>query len=63
MDAVTERKDQKEVLGRILRYHVKQNRRVHMGRDTIFLEERDRQIQAYKQAKDRQENSDKGSAW
>ena len=34
-----------------------------MGRDTIFLEERDRQIQAYKQAKDRQENSDKGSAW
>ena len=63
VDAVTERKDQKEVLGRILRYHVKPNRRVHMGRDTIFLEERDRQIQAYKQAKDRQENSDKGSAW
>lgn len=46
VDAIAARKEQKERLGRILRYHVKPNRPVHMGRDTICLEERDRQIQA-----------------
>lgn len=45
VDAIAARKEQKELLGRILRYHVKPNREVHMGRDTIFLEERDRMIQ------------------
>lgn len=44
VDGIAAREEQKELLGRILRYHVKPNRTVHMGRDTIFLKERDRII-------------------
>lgn len=76
VDAIVTRKEQKELLGRILRYHVKPNRTVHMGRDTIFLEERDQQIQTFRNhllkeketAAEKQEmvvavKSDKISAW
>ncbi len=58
VDAIIERKNQKEVLGRILRYHVKPSRSVHMGRDTIYLEERDRQIREGREGK-----LQKGSVW
>lgn len=67
VDAIVTRKEQKECLGRILRYHIKPNRTVHMGRDTIFLEERDRQIQVFQkhlqEAKGQKTKSEKISAW
>lgn len=60
VDAIVPREEQKELLGRILRYHVKPSRTVHMGRDTIFLKERDRQIQIDSKKSD---NKEKISAW
>lgn len=48
VDAIAERKEQKELLGRILRYHVKPERAVYMGKDTVSIKERDRQIRMQK---------------
>ncbi len=64
VDAIAARKEQKELLGRILRYHVKPNREVHMGRDTSFLKERDRVIQSQRgQLALEEKESGRGNAW
>lgn len=45
VDKIVERDLLKETLGRLLRYHKKVERPIHMGRDTILLKDRDKEIE------------------
>lgn len=44
IDGIAERRELKKTLERILRYHRLPDKPIHMGRDTIFLKERDRML-------------------
>ena len=55
VDKIVERGLLKETLGRLLRYHKKVEKPIHMGRDTILLKERDRELEkAIAQRKEKQ---------
>lgn len=43
-DAIVERNGLKQTIGRILRYHEPVKKKIHMGRDTVMLAERDSQL-------------------
>ncbi len=45
VDKIVERNSLKETLGRLLRYHKKVEKPIHMGRDTILLKDRDRELE------------------
>ncbi len=55
VDKIVERGLLKETLGRLLRYHKKVEKPIHMGRDTILLKDRDRELEkAIAQRKEKQ---------
>lgn len=45
VDKIVERNLLKETLGRLLRYHKKVEKSIHMGRDTILLKDRDKELE------------------